>query len=104
MKRIKAACLEQTIHFLLKDDLPHEEAVKFAEAEYAHYLAQLERSRTEYRIPEKAEQPDGSPLVKLKKQYGKYTCLSILLVFHMMLMHLQKELQPLMVMLKISFA
>ena len=74
MKRIKAACLEQTIHFMLKDDLPHDEAVKFVEAEYAHYLAQLERSRTEYRIPEKAEQPDGSPLVKLKKQYNGYDC------------------------------
>ena len=74
MKRIKAACLEQTIHFLLKDDLPHEEAVKFAEAEYAHYLAQLERSRTEYRILEKTAQPDGSLLVKLKKQYNSYDC------------------------------
>ena len=39
MKRIKAACLAQTIHFLLKDDLPHDETVKFVEAEYAHYLA-----------------------------------------------------------------
>lgn len=74
MKRIKAACLEQTIHFLLKDDLPHEEAVKFAEAEYAHYLAQLERSRTEYRILEKTAQPDGSLMVKLKKQYNSYDC------------------------------
>ncbi len=74
MKRIKAACLEQTIHFLLKDDLPHEQAVKFVEAEYDHYLAQLERSRTEYRILEKTEQPDGSLLVKLKKQYNGYNC------------------------------
>ena len=74
MKRIKAACLAQTIHFLLKDDLPHDEAVKFVEAEYAHYLAQLERSQTEYRVLEKTEQPDGSLLVKLKKQYNSYDC------------------------------
>lgn len=74
MKRIKAACLEQTIYFLLKDDLPHEQAVKFVEAEYDHYLAQMERSRTEYRILEKTEQPDGSLLVKLKKQYNGYNC------------------------------
>ena len=74
MKRIKAACLEQIIHFQLKDDLPRDQAVKFVEAEYTRYLAQLERSRTEYRIPEKAEQPDGSPLVKLKKQYNGYDC------------------------------
>lgn len=74
MKRIKAACLEQTIHFMLKEDLPREEAVRFVEAEYAHYLAQMDRNRTPYRILEKTEQPDGSILVKLKKQYNGYDC------------------------------
>ena len=74
MKRIKAACLEQTIHFLLKEDLPREEAVRFAEAEYTHYLAQMDRNRTPYRILEQTEQPDGSILVKLKKQYNGYDC------------------------------
>ena len=74
MKRIKAACLEQTIHFMLKEDLPHDEAVQFVKAEYEHYLAQLERNRTQYRILEKPEQPDGSLLVKLKKQYNSYDC------------------------------
>ena len=59
MKRIKAACLEQTIHFMLKEDLPHDEAVQFVKAEYEHYLAQLERNRTQYRILEKTEQPEG---------------------------------------------
>ena len=28
MKRIMAACLEQTVHFLIKEDLPHEAAVR----------------------------------------------------------------------------
>ena len=74
MKRIKAACLEQTIHFMPKEDLPHDEAVQFVKAEYEHYLAQLERNRTQYRILEKTEQPDGSLLVKLKKQYNSYDC------------------------------
>ena len=74
MKRIKAACLEQTIHFMLKEDLPHDEAVQFVKAEYEHYVAQLERNRTQYRILEKTEQPDGSLLVKLKKQYNSYDC------------------------------
>ena len=46
MKRIKAACLEQTIHFMLKEDLPHDEAVQFVKAEYEHYLAQLAESPT----------------------------------------------------------
>ena len=74
MKRIKAACLEQTIHFMLKEDLPHDEAVQFVKAEYEHYLAQLERNRTQYRILEKSVQSDGSILVKLKKQYNSYDC------------------------------
>ena len=74
MKRIKASCLEQTIHFMLKEDSPHDEALQFVKAEYEHYLAQLERNRTQYRILEKTEQPDGSLLVKLKKQYNSYDC------------------------------
>ena len=74
MKRIKAACLEQTIQFMLKEDLPHDEAVQFVRAEYEHYLTQLERNRTQYRILEKTEQPDGSLLVKIKKQYNSYDC------------------------------
>ena len=74
MKRIKAACLEQTVQFLLKEDLTHEEAVKYAEAEYAHYLAQMDKNRTAYRILEKSVQPDGSILVKLKRQYNNYNC------------------------------
>ena len=59
---------------MLKEDLPHDEAVQFVKAEYEHYLAQLERNRTQYRILEKTEQPDGSLLVKLKKQYNSYDC------------------------------
>ena len=74
MKRIKAARLEQTIHFMLKEDLPHGAAVQAVQAEYAHYIARLDRSRTAYRILEKTELKDGSLLVKLKKQYNNYDC------------------------------
>ena len=72
MKRIKAACLEQTVHFLLKDDLPHEMAVQAVRAEYEHYQNQMRRSRTRFRILEEQEQPDGSLVVKMKKQYNHY--------------------------------
>ena len=58
MKRIKAACLEQTIHFMLKEDFPHEEAVQAVQAEYAHYIAQMDRNRTRYRILENKELRD----------------------------------------------
>ena len=74
MKRIKAACLEQTIHFMLKEDMPREEAVPAVQAAYAHHIAQMDRNRTRYQILEKTGQPDGSLVVKLKKQYNNYDC------------------------------
>lgn len=68
MKRIKAECLEQTLHFLLKDGLPPEEARRQARQEYEGYKAQLDRRGTPYRILGEEEQPDGSLLVRLKRQ------------------------------------
>ena len=43
MKRIKSACLLQTVHF-----------------------------RTAYKIEEEAVQPDGSVIVKIRKQYNNH--------------------------------
>ena len=74
MKRIKAACLEQTIHFQLKEDLPREEAVDFVELEYQRYLQHLDHCRTAYRVLEEQRLEDGSILVMLKKQYNHYDC------------------------------
>lgn len=37
MKRIKSACLLQTIHFQLKEDIPHEAAVRGVREELEHY-------------------------------------------------------------------
>lgn len=37
MKRVKAACICQTLHFLLKEDLPHEMAVKLVRQEVEQY-------------------------------------------------------------------
>ena len=59
MKRIKAACLLQTIHFQLKDDLGHAAAVKAVKDELEHYKVQLERKNTKFRIVDEAEQPDS---------------------------------------------
>lgn len=74
MKRIKAACLEQTIHFLLKEELPREEAIRVVDAEYERYLQNLDHCGTRYRVLEKTRQEDGSIVVKLKKQYNQYDC------------------------------
>ena len=70
MKRIQAACLEQTIHFQLKEDVPHDQAVKNVREEAEHYKAMLLRNRTKHKIVSETEQPDGSILIKLKKQYN----------------------------------
>ncbi len=70
MKRIKAACICQTLHFMLKEDMPKDYAKKLVQQEVAHYKSQLERARTQYKILEEAEQPDGSVLVKVIKQYN----------------------------------
>jgi len=72
MKRIKAACLLQTIHFQLKDGQGRTEAVRAVKDEVEHYKASLERSRTKYRILEEQEQPDGSVVLKIRKQYNNY--------------------------------
>ncbi len=74
MKRIKFACLEQTIHFMLKEEVPHNIAVRGVEEEFSQYKAQLERNRTKYQIVEEKRLEDGSILVKLKKQYNQYDC------------------------------
>lgn len=68
MKRIKAACLEQTIHFQLKDGISSELAKQQVRQEYESYKGQMDHHKTQYKIIEEAEQPDGSLIVKIKKQ------------------------------------
>jgi multidrug efflux pump subunit AcrB len=68
MKRIKAACLEQTIHFQLKDGISAESAKQQVRQEYESYKAQMDRHRTQYKIIDEAEQSDGSLIIKIKKQ------------------------------------
>lgn len=68
MKRIKAACLEQTIHFQLKDGISSELAKQQVRQEYESYKIQMDRHGTRYKIVEEAEQPDGSLIIKIKRQ------------------------------------
>ena len=74
MKRIKSACLLQTIHFQLKEDVPHEITVRGVKEELEHYKNQLTRNRTRYQVVEEAQQPDGSIMLRIKKQYNSYNC------------------------------
>lgn len=73
MKRIVSACLKQTIHFKLKDGLDTENARKLVCEELAHFKAQMNHNRIKYRIEEEQPQPDGSILVRISKQYNRYS-------------------------------
>ncbi|MBE6970111.1 MAG: hypothetical protein E7442_08375 [Ruminococcaceae bacterium] len=70
MKRVKAACICQTLHFMLKEDVAHDWAVRQVEQEVEQYKLTLERKRTQYKIVEKSTQPDGSVILKVIKQYN----------------------------------
>lgn len=70
MKRVKAACICQTLHFMLKDGIPGREAAELVRQEVEHYKMTLERSRTLYKILEETTQPDGSVIIKIIKQYN----------------------------------
>ena len=70
MKRIKAACLEQTVHFMLKEELGHAAAAHAVREEFAHYKTTLERNRTKYKIVKEETLPDDSILIRIKKQYN----------------------------------
>ena len=70
MKRVKAACICQTLHFMLKDDLGHDYAVKLVKEEVEKYKDSLDRNRTKYKIVSEETQPDGSVMIKISKQYN----------------------------------
>ena len=71
MKRIKAACICQTLHFMLKEDVGHDYAVKLVEQEVEHYKKTLDRKQTKYKILEEIPQDDGSIMIKIVKQYNQ---------------------------------
>lgn len=70
MKRVKAACICQTLHFMLKDDLGHDYAVRMVKDEVEKYKASLEKNRTKYKIVSEETQSDGSIMIKIIKQYN----------------------------------
>lgn len=72
MKRILSACLNQTILFSCKENVPKEWAVRSVREEYAAYLRQLDERKIRYRIVEEAAQADGSILRKIKRQNNQY--------------------------------
>ena len=70
MKRVKAACICQTLHFMTKEEEQPENAIRWVRQEVEQYKKGLERNHTKYRILEETEQPDGSMIVKVIKQFN----------------------------------
>lgn len=65
MRRIASACLLQTMRFDTMNGANPAEELEI-------YCRKLDRSGTRYVIEEKISEPDGSLLVKVKKQYNSY--------------------------------
>lgn len=72
MKRIKEACLEQTIHFQLNENLCHEAALSAVKAEVEAYKTSLKKKEIRHRIVNEETQKDGSVILKLKRPYNAY--------------------------------
>ena len=68
MKRIRAACLLQTVCFQPKDSYPSAFNREQVQKEYEAYKAMMDRHGIKYKILEESTQNDGSIIVKLKKQ------------------------------------
>lgn len=72
MKRVKAACILQTLVFMQKEDcgFSREQILSMNRQEVARYQQTLERTRTRYQIVSQEEQEDGSILLRVRKQYN----------------------------------
>ena len=70
MKRIKAACIMQTLVFSNHDGETNEYAKKMIQKEYEKYKEQLDRSKTKYDILSERVNDDGSIIIEIKKQYN----------------------------------
>lgn len=73
MKRIKSACILQTVIFFQKPELGYnkEQSHKINREDFERYKSSLDRSRSKYVIVDEAVQDDGSIIVHIKKQYNE---------------------------------
>lgn len=72
MKRVRSACIFQTLVFAQRPDTGYsrERALRINLEELAHYRASLDAAHTRYQITEQSEQEDGSVVIKVRKQYN----------------------------------
>ena len=72
MKRVKAACILQTLIFQQKEDcgLSPVGILNQNRAELARYKQSMDRTHTRYQIISEEELENGSILVHVRKQYN----------------------------------
>lgn len=73
MKRVKYACLSQTIHFTLSEKVPHQEAVALALKERQNCLEEMERRGVAHQVDRSYQLEDGTPVLEVRKQYNNYS-------------------------------
>ena len=78
MKRVKAGCIQQTLVFMQKDDCGYskETQLRYNRDEVAKYRLDLEKNKVRHQILEATEQPDGSIIVRVRKQLNSKTDVS----------------------------
>lgn len=78
MKRVRSACIMQTLVFTQREELcfTAEKALEINKAEYKKYKTDLEKAKTRYQIVSETEETDGSMVVKIRKQYNDKTDIS----------------------------
>lgn len=78
MKRVKSACILQTLIFTQRPELGYskERTLQINKDEFEHYKQSLERAKTRYQVSDVAEQEDGSVIVHIRKQYNDKTDIS----------------------------
>lgn len=72
MKRVKSACILQTLVFMQKEDcgLSKNSILETNRREFEHYKQTMDRTHTRYQIVSADEQEDGSIIVRVRKQYN----------------------------------
>lgn len=72
MKRVKAACILQTLLFMQKEDgfMSKDQIQSMNRQEVKRYKDAMDRTHTRYQIVSEEEQEDGSIIVRVRKQYN----------------------------------
>ena len=72
MKRVKSACILQTLVFMQKEDcgLSKNSILEANRRDFEHYKQTMDRTHTRYQIVSCDEQEDGSLIVRVRKQYN----------------------------------